>query len=60
MRQAGVLPGGMFWVPGSAAKMDRYGNISTGQIVQIVSALKGIPGDWLPSQPIEPDGRTCQ
>jgi hypothetical protein len=43
MRRAGVLPGGMFWVPGSGATMDRFGNMSRGQIVQIVSALKAFP-----------------
>lgn len=43
MRRAGVLPGGMFWVPASGATMDRYGNMSTGQIVQVMSALKSFP-----------------
>jgi hypothetical protein len=43
MRRAGVLPSGMFWVPGLGASTDRYGNISTGQIVQVISALKAFP-----------------
>lgn len=43
MRKAGVLPGGMFWVPGSGATFDRFGNISTGQIIQVMSALKTFP-----------------
>lgn len=43
MRRAGVLPGGMFWVPGSGATMNRYGNMSVGQIVQVISALKAFP-----------------
>jgi hypothetical protein len=34
-----LLPPGMFAVPGSGAKLDSYGNISRGQIVQILSAL---------------------
>lgn len=36
----GLLPGGMYVVPGSAAKIDAYGNMARGQIVQIMSALK--------------------
>lgn len=35
----GILPKGMFAVPGSAAKLDANGNMSAGQIVQILSAL---------------------
>lgn len=35
----GLLPAGMYVVPGSAAKLDAYGNMSRGQIVQILSAL---------------------
>lgn len=35
----GILPRGMFVVPGPAAKLDRYGNWSRGEIVQIISAL---------------------
>jgi hypothetical protein len=34
-----LLPPGMFVVPGAGAKLDSYGNISRGQIVQILSAL---------------------
>jgi hypothetical protein len=43
MRRAGVLPAGMFWVPGSGATFNRYGNMSVGQIVQVISALKSFP-----------------
>lgn len=43
MRSAGVLPGGMFWVPGSGATMNNFGNMSVGQIVQVLSALKSFP-----------------
>jgi hypothetical protein len=37
------LPAGMFAVPGSGAKMDQYGNMSRGQIVQVLSALHAFP-----------------
>jgi hypothetical protein len=36
----GLLPQGMIVVPGSAAQIDQYGNISRSQIVQILSALQ--------------------
>jgi hypothetical protein len=39
LRARGWLPSGMFAVPGSAAKLDAYGNMSRGQITQILSAL---------------------
>lgn len=35
----GLLPQGKYVVPGSAAKMDAYGNMQRGQVVQILSAL---------------------
>ena len=38
--RSGLLPTGYSAVPGSAAKLDSYGNMSAGQIVQILSALK--------------------
>jgi hypothetical protein len=40
LRQKGVLPGGMFWTPGSGAQLDQYGNMSRSQVVQILSAVK--------------------
>jgi len=40
LRQAGFLPSGMFAVPGSAAKLDANGNMSRGQLMQVMSALK--------------------
>lgn len=43
LRAAGVLPSGMFVVPGEAAKLDVYGNIQRGQIVQILSYFKAFP-----------------
>jgi hypothetical protein len=39
----GVLPGGMVTVPGDAAKLDGYGNMSRGQLVQVMSALSAFP-----------------
>lgn len=40
LQRAGVLPSGMAIVPGSAAKMDKNGNMSSGQITQIMSWFK--------------------
>lgn len=40
LRNAGILPRGWYTVPGEGARMDRYGNMSTGQIQQILSALQ--------------------
>jgi hypothetical protein len=35
----GLLPVGLYAVPGLGARLDRYGNMSRGQIVQILSAV---------------------
>lgn len=40
LRQAGILPAGMFTVPGKEAKLDQYGNMSRGQIVSILSFFR--------------------
>lgn len=40
LRSAGILPDGMMAVPGSAAKIDSYGNMDRGQLMQILSYLK--------------------
>ncbi len=40
LQQAGLLPHGMFAVPGRGAKLDRYGNWDRGQIVQVLSYLQ--------------------
>lgn len=37
LRAAGILPPGMFTAPGKGAKLDAYGNMSRGQIAQILS-----------------------
>lgn len=40
LREKGLMDNNMFWAPGSGARLNKYGNISPGQIVQILSALK--------------------
>ena len=40
LQRAGILPSGMAIVPGPEAKRDQYGNMSAGQIVQIMSWFK--------------------
>lgn len=37
LQRAGILPSGMFVVPGEAAQIDAYGNMNKGQINQILS-----------------------
>ena len=39
LQSRNLLPSGMYAVPGSAAKLDKYGNMSKGQLMQILSAL---------------------
>ncbi len=39
----GFLPTGMVTVPGAAAALDQYGNMSRGQLVQVISALQAFP-----------------
>lgn len=43
LQSSGHLPQGWFAVPGPAARLDSYGNMSRGQIVQILSALRSLP-----------------
>lgn len=40
LKQAGILPEGMFTVPGKGATLDAYGNMSRGQIVSILSFFR--------------------
>ena len=44
LSEKGHLPDGWYAVPGSGAKLNKYGNISAGQIVQIITALGVLPG----------------
>lgn len=41
LQRAGILPAGAGIVPGDAAKLDQYGNMQAGQIIQIISWFKG-------------------
>lgn len=41
LRAIGIMKPNETWVPGSGAKIDSYGNMSTGNIQQILSALSG-------------------
>lgn len=43
LRSVGVLPSNHYVVPGAAAKLDAHGNISSGQIIQILSYFKAFP-----------------
>jgi hypothetical protein len=43
LQSAGKLPVGMYAVPGAGARLDQYGNMSRGQIVQVLSALRALP-----------------
>jgi hypothetical protein len=39
-QRAGIMPGGMLWVPGAGAKLNQYGNIMPSLLTQILSATK--------------------
>jgi hypothetical protein len=43
LQSKGLLPVGMFAVPGERAELDAYGNMSRGQLVKILSALQALP-----------------
>lgn len=43
LQARGLLPAGMVAVPGSAARMDQFGNVERGQIVQILSYFDAFP-----------------
>jgi hypothetical protein len=45
LREAGVLPAGRFVVPGAGARLDAYGNIQRGHLMQILSGLKALKRD---------------
>jgi hypothetical protein len=40
LQLAGAMPTGWFAVPGQGARLDGYGNVSAGQIIQILSQLR--------------------
>lgn len=43
LADAGMLPQGMYVMPGSRMPLDQYGNIKTGTLVKILAALKALP-----------------
>ena len=43
LRSVGALPSNMYVVPGEAARLDAYGNMSPGQIVQMLSYFRAFP-----------------
>jgi len=43
LQSRGLLPVGMYAVPGERADLDAYGNMSRGQLVKILSALQALP-----------------
>lgn len=42
LREAGILPSDRFIVPGAGARLDSYGNIQRGHMMQILSGLKAV------------------
>lgn len=42
LRSKGILPTGMFIVPAAGARLDQYGNMSRGQMIQILSGLRAL------------------
>ena len=44
LQHKGYLPSGWYAVPGQRARLNKYGNMSQGQIVQILTALDALPG----------------
>ncbi|MDG9928268.1 MULTISPECIES: hypothetical protein [unclassified Pseudomonas] len=42
LREAGILPSDRFVVPGAGARLDAYGNIQRGHLMQILSGLKAV------------------
>ncbi|MCY1286742.1 hypothetical protein D9M68_676870 [compost metagenome] len=44
LRAKGILPAGLFVVPATGAKLDQYGNLSRGQVIQILSGLGSAEG----------------
>ncbi|MBI5598406.1 MAG: hypothetical protein HY890_01560 [Deltaproteobacteria bacterium] len=44
LRRFGVLPDGYYTVPGAGARIDLYGNMTQGQITQILTAMGALVG----------------
>lgn len=40
LQAAGAMPYGMIAVPGQGARLDRYGNVDRGQVIQVLSQLR--------------------
>lgn len=40
LRATGALPAGWFVVPGQGARLDAFGNVSRGQVIQVLSQLR--------------------
>lgn len=40
LQKKGIMRAGQYWVPGQGARLNQYGNISGGQIVQLLSVLQ--------------------
>lgn len=55
-RSVGVLPSSHFMVPGQGAKLDQYGNMARGQIVQILSYFQAF-GEKGYSANVTPEGK---
>lgn len=45
LRRRGILPAGKFIRPGNGARLDAYGNLSRGHLIQILSGLKVLNRD---------------
>ena len=43
LQRMGILPNGYYAMPGNAADIDQYGNMSRSQIVQLISYFKAFP-----------------
>jgi hypothetical protein len=50
LRRAGILPKDQVAVPGGGARLNKYGNMSAGQITQILSALGAHPDPYAHSK----------
>ena len=60
LKQAGILPAGMFTVPGAGASLDAFGNMSRGQIVSILSFFRTFGNTKLNSKRMNITERTMK